>query len=86
MNGQYTQQEIRPAGVEFEPHHTPAQVAKLWGMSADTVRKMFEHEPGVLRFGTEETRHKRAYFMMRIPESVMRRVHAKWRTRSSSVQ
>ena len=75
-----------PTGVEFEPHYAPKQVSKLWGVSADTVRKIFANEPGVLCFGTGETRHKRGYFIMRIPESVMRRVHMKWRKRSSSVQ
>jgi hypothetical protein len=36
---------------------------------------MFMGEPGVVEWGGEETRFKRAYKTMRIPESVLQRVH-----------
>ena len=85
MNEQFATQQVQRGGVEFERHYSPTEIGKLWGLSPDTVRKMFENEPGVLRFGEGEKRHKRSYFLMRVPESVMKRVHMKWRTKSSSV-
>jgi hypothetical protein len=36
---------------------------------------MFAHEPGVLKFGRPETRHKRGYISLRIPASVAVRLH-----------
>jgi hypothetical protein len=48
-------------------------------MSQKTVRRLFEHEGGVFRWGSEEEilprRHKRGYCNLRIPESVLIRVH-----------
>ncbi len=35
-----------PAAALLEPHFTLAQVAEAWGVSTDTVRRMFEGEPG----------------------------------------
>lgn len=57
------------------PHFTPAQLAKLWGVSVETIRAIFRHEPGVLKIGKPETRTKRGYFTLRIPEEVAERVH-----------
>ena len=54
-----------------EQHFRPAQLAKLWGCGEETVRKMFDREPGVLRLG-ERGALRRA---MRIPQSVAERVH-----------
>lgn len=62
----------------IEQHFTPEQVAKLWGMSANTIRRLFEDEPGVLLIDRPEEVHKRGYRTMRIPESVVAGVHAKW--------
>jgi hypothetical protein len=62
-----------------EKHYTPGEVAKLWGFSIDTIRTIFRNHPGVLKHGTAETRNKRAYTSMRIPESVFQQVHAELR-------
>ena len=40
-----------------------------------TVHKMFDGQPGVLEFGTEEGRFQRGRRSRCIPESVMLRVH-----------
>lgn len=61
---------------EAEPHYTPKQLAKLWGVSVQTIIRLFENEPGVLILGSEtETRYTRKYRTMRIPASVAARVH-----------
>lgn len=59
----------------LEKHFSIPEIAKLWGYSIGTVRKLFRDRQDVLHFGTGEGRHKRGYFSIRIPESVMQRVH-----------
>ena len=59
----------------LEKHYSVTEIAKLWGLSENTIRRMFMGEPGVVEWGGEETRFKRAYKTMRIPESVLQRVH-----------
>ena len=63
------------AAPAFERHYTPDQLAEMWSLSPDTVRRLFEREPGV--FVIEHTKNKalRRYRTLRIPESVALRVH-----------
>lgn len=57
-------------------HYSPAEVARLWSVSDDFVRKIFEKEPGVLVLGaTQRRKGKRPYTTLRIPEDVLERVH-----------
>jgi len=59
-----------------EQHFAPAEIAELWNLSADTVRKLFENEPGVLVLGNQQPRRgKRSYTTPRIPAHVLERVH-----------
>jgi hypothetical protein len=62
----------------FERHFSVDELAELWGMSDDFVRRLFLHEPGVVIF-----RHprpgRRVYRTLRIPESVAQRVHTRLR-------
>ena len=58
-----------------EKHYSIAELAALWNLSRKTIRRIFEHEPGVLRWGKDETRFKRSYLTLRIPQSVAARVH-----------
>lgn len=57
-----------------ERHYAPADLAKAWGVSAETVRQIFREEPGVLRL-RQPTKGKRSYVLLRIPHSVAERVH-----------
>jgi len=57
-----------------ERHYTPAEVGSVWGVSDETVRSIFDREPGVIRRSGSNPR-KRKYVVVRIPESVMLRVH-----------
>jgi AraC-like DNA-binding protein len=59
----------------FEKHYTVQELAEKWGMSESTIRRLFEDERGVLKLGKPETRYKKKRFMLRIPESVLLRVH-----------
>jgi hypothetical protein len=71
-----TDRQLVPA---MERHYSVGEIAKLWSLSEKTVRKMFDGEGGVLSFGSVETRKKRSYVTLRIPESVMIRVHQRMR-------
>ena len=65
-----------------EKHYSVAELASLWGLSERTIRRMFENEPGVLCWGSSERRFKRGYKTLRIPETVMLRVHRQLRIAS----
>jgi len=64
--------------AQIEPTLTVADIAARWQKSEDTVRRIFGHEEGVLRFGHETLRvgkgYRRRYFSLRIPISVFLRV------------
>jgi hypothetical protein len=62
----------------LEQHYLPEEVAEMWGVSANTIRRLFEDEPDVLFIDRPEKMHKRGYCTMRIPESVVARVHNRW--------
>ena len=62
-----------PAG---ERHYSVRELGTRWNLSPDTVRKLFENEPGVLVIGNESRKYsRRRYITLRIPESVAERVH-----------
>ena len=74
--GSYTSRsEYALSDPALERHYSVIEVAKLWGLSENTIRRMFTGEPGVVEWGSVESRFKRAYKTMRIPESVLQRVH-----------
>jgi hypothetical protein len=61
-----------------EQHFSPRDLTR-WGLSETKIRRLFEHEPGVLRIGEPSRRVgrrlKRSYYTMRIPESIALRVY-----------
>jgi hypothetical protein len=69
------------AGPAFEPHLSVREIAEIWGLSVDSIRHLFEDEPGVLRIARAETLHKRKYCSLRIPVSVAEKVHRKLLTK-----
>ena len=58
-----------------EKHYSVAELATTWNLSKNTIRRMFENEPGVLKWGRDEGRFRRRYSTLRIPETVVSRVH-----------
>jgi hypothetical protein len=69
--------------VHGERHYAVAKIAEAWNLSADKVRELFENEPGVLVIGEQSPRHKRRYVTLRIPQSVVERVHSRLSSRSA---
>jgi hypothetical protein len=81
------------AGInsELERHYTVAEVAEMWGLSETKVRHLFRDAPGVLQTKLRTLRpRKRQHVGLRIPESVLIRVHgemaisARWRSRKGA--
>lgn len=65
--------------ISAEKHYSVLELAEIWNLSENTIRRIFEHEPGVLRWGSKEGRFKRRYTTLRIPETVVLRVHRRLR-------
>jgi hypothetical protein len=59
----------------LERCYSPEQIAELWSLSADSVRRIFGNEPGVLAIERSRIYGKRRYRTLRIPESVAQRVY-----------
>lgn len=59
----------------LERCYSPEEIAELWSVSVDTIRRQFEHEAGVLIIERPRIYGKRRYRTMRIPESVAQRVY-----------
>jgi hypothetical protein len=70
-----------------ERHYAPAEVAAIWGLSIDRVRRLFGYEPGVLVIDSGRlTANKRRYTTLRIPQSVLDRVHRRLSIASGRVE
>jgi hypothetical protein len=65
------QENVAPA----ERHYAVTEIAEMWNLSPDKVREIFEREPDVLVIGDRNPRHKRRYLTLRIPQTVLERVH-----------
>ena len=65
------------AGLFEERHYSVSQLAVMWNLSEDAVRRLFRNEPGVLHLAREAKGkpHRRPYTTLRIPQSVVERVH-----------
>jgi len=62
--------------VAMERHYTVQELGALWRVSRDTIIRIFREEPGVLKIGPGQARRgRRRYVTLRIPESVVLRVH-----------
>ena len=58
----------------FERHYSVEELAKIWQVSDDFVRRLFLREPGVVVFWRQQP-GRRVYRTLRIPASVAERVH-----------
>jgi hypothetical protein len=59
----------------LEKHYSPEDVSSMWSLSPRTVRRLFANEPGIIELGHPDSMKKRRYLTIRIPESVLVRVH-----------
>ena len=69
--------------VHIERHYAVTEIAEMWSLSTDKVRALFENEPGVLVIGERSPRYKRRYVTLRIPQTVLERVHSRLSSKAS---
>jgi hypothetical protein len=68
--------ELSPGGpTPEERHHTPSEVADFWQVDVEMIRRIFRDEPGVMVLQSPQKKGKRPYKTIRIPQSVLERVH-----------
>ncbi len=66
--------------IATDQHYTPAELGKVWHCSANTIRRLFEDEAGVLMFtaaAPSRSPRRRRMVQMRIPARIAIRVHAR---------
>jgi len=60
----------------MERHFTVPELAEMWGFSQDFINGRFRDEPGVVHTQKKSGKGKRAYGVLRIPQSVAERVYS----------
>jgi hypothetical protein len=75
-------EDVEKYEVHQEKHYSVPELAKLWNVSKDAIRRVFADEPGVLILPKRDGKqnHCRRYATRLIPESVVRRVHLRLST------
>jgi hypothetical protein len=72
---------LYPSPVETpavgERHYRPSEIADLWRLSVEMIRRLFQNEPGVMVIQGPIRKGKRPYKTIRIPHSVLERVRAR---------
>ena len=58
-----------------EKHYSPKELAAHWGVSSDTIIRLFSREPGILKLCPPTRKGVRRKITYRIPESVAQRVY-----------
>lgn len=57
-----------------ERHYRVGELAELWGLGRETVRKLVKDDPGVIKI---RQGRKKAHTTYSIPESAARRIHTR---------
>lgn len=63
-----------PGEAAFEKHYRIGDLARLWGLGRETVRKLVKDDPGVIKI---RMGRKKAHTIYSVPESAARRIHAR---------
>src|SRR5450432_3028111 len=58
----------------FEKHYRVSDLAELWSLGRETVRKLVKDDPGVIKI---RMGRKKAHTVYSIPESAARRIHTR---------
>jgi len=68
---------LTEVSLATERHYSVAEVAEMWNFSPNTVRRIFENEPGVVAIGDPRPKfgRRRGKVTIRIPQTVLERVH-----------
>jgi hypothetical protein len=58
----------------FERHYRIGELAELWGLGRETVRKLVKDDPGVIKI---KMGRKKAHTVYSVPASVACRIHTR---------
>jgi hypothetical protein len=58
----------------FEKHYRISDLASLWGLGRETVRKLVKDDPGVVKI---RMGRKKAHTVYSVPESAAHRIHTR---------
>jgi hypothetical protein len=58
----------------FARMYTPRELAELWQLSEQSIRRLFQDRAGVLKIGDGNPRGRRGYVTLRIPAVVVEQV------------
>ncbi len=61
----------------LERHYSPLELAEIMGLSRQTIYRIIDGEPGVIKIGGKEKGLECTRTTYRVPESVWRRIHEK---------
>jgi hypothetical protein len=60
--------------TSFEKHYRISELARLWGLGRETVRKLVKDDPGVIKI---RMGRKKAHTVYSVPESAAERIHTR---------
>ncbi len=58
----------------FEKHYRISDLARLWGLGRETVRKLVKDDPGVIKI---RMGRKKSHTIYSVPESAAHRIHTR---------
>jgi hypothetical protein len=58
----------------FEKHYRVGELARIWGVGRETVRRLVKDDPGVLKI---RMGRKKAHTFYSVPEAAARRIHTR---------
>lgn len=58
----------------FEKHYRIGELARIWSLGRESVRKLVKDEPGVIKI---RLGRKKAHTVYSVPESVAQRIHTR---------
>jgi len=60
--------------TSFERHYRIGELAALWGLGRETVRRLVKDDPGVIKI---RMGRKKAHTVYSVPESAAQRIHTR---------
>src|ERR1022692_508648 len=58
----------------FEKHYRIGELAEIWGLGRETVRRLVKDDPGVIKI---RMGRKKAHTVYSVPESAAQRIHTR---------
>ncbi len=61
-------------GRAFEKHYRIGDLARIWGLGRETIRKLVKDDPDVVKI---RMGRKKAHTVYSVPESTVRKIHTR---------